>query len=177
MSIFRISVICLVWLCSGVALASDWNGSGTPPKLVESKQFAGKTEFPMIEGPLLGGGKYSLAAHKGKVVIVQLWSVVCPYCHKELPNLQAFVEQHKAKGLEWVGLSVDDSEAEIQAYLAKNPKLKFTIVWRLHDDEKDGFARARGTPTTYVVDRKGDIVFKRWGVLTEADYAWIVKQL
>ena len=169
--------LCFFIIASTSTLASEWNGKGIPPQLEQAKQFSGKTEFPMIEGPLLNGGHYSLAQQKGKVVIVQLWSVVCSYCHKELPSLQSFVDKNKARGLEHIGLSVDDTEQEIHAYLKKNPNLHFPIVWRLGDQEKDGFARARGTPTTYVIGRDGTIKFKMWGVLKPEDYQWIEKLL
>ena len=66
---------------------------------------------------------------------------------------------------------------EVREYLARYRKLGFPVLWRMQEGVRDGFARAVGTPTLYVVDRKGEIVFKRFGQLREEHYAWIADQL
>ncbi len=150
----------------------------TPPRLAASKYFPERTEFALLQGPLVRDGKpWSLADQKGKFVAIVLWSVDCRYCYEELPDLHAFWARHKAKGFELVGLSVDDSAEEVREYLVRYRKLGFPVLWRMQDGVRDGFARAVGTPTLYIVDRQGEIVFKRFGQLREEHYAWIAEQL
>ncbi len=145
-----------------------------PPDLVESKFHPEKTEFARVEGQEIRSGKhYSLAALKGKVVMITLWSIDCRFCYEELPDLQAFRDKHRRKGLEMLGLSVDDGADEIRDYLRRYPALNFPVVWRLAPGSDDGLARSKGTPTTYVVDRQGNIVFKRFGQLRDEHYAYI----
>ena len=72
-----------------------------------------------------------------------------------------------------LGLSVDDGADEIRDYLRRYPALNFPVVWRLAPGSDDGLARSKGTPTTYVVDRQGNIVFKRFGQLRDEHYAYI----
>lgn len=161
-----------VLACAMVPLAA------APVNLVESKFHPERTEFAMIEGrDLRSGGHYSLAARSGKVVMVTLLSIDCGYCYRELPALQAFRDRHRDAGLELVGLSVDDAADEIADWLRRYPALDFPVVWRLAKASDDGFARSRGTPTTYLVDRDGRIVFKRFGQLRDEHYAFIEAQL
>ena len=149
-----------------------------PPKLAAAKYFPDRTEFALLEGPLVRDGRrWSLADQKGKYVAVVLWSVDCRYCYEELPDLHAFWAKHRDRGFELVGLSVDDGADEVREYLARYRKLGFPVLWRMQEGVRDGFARAVGTPTLYVVDRKGEIVFKRFGQLREEHYAWIADQL
>lgn len=146
----------------------------TPPQLGQSKYFPEKTEFPLLTGPNLRDGKpWSLAEQKGKVVAIMIWSIDCRYCFEEMPELQSFWDKHRAKGFELVGLSVDDASWEIRDFLGRYPKLKFPVLWRLQEGVEDGFARAKGTPTTYVIDRQGKIVFKRFGQLRDEHLVWL----
>lgn len=150
----------------------------SPPKLGQAKFFPGKTEFPLLEGPLLRDGRHwSLAEQKGKFVAIVFWSVDCKFCFEELPDLHAFWARHRDRGFELVGVSVDESAEDAREYLARYRKLGFPVLWRQHNDVRDGFARIVGTPSIYVVDRRGEIVFKRFGQLRDEHYAWIGEQL
>ena len=96
-----------------------------------------------------------LAALKGKVVMITLWSIDCRFCYEELLDLQAFRDKHRRKGLEMLGLSVDDGADEIRDWPAalSCPQLPRRLAPAPGSD--DGLALPKGTPTTYVVDRQG----------------------
>lgn len=157
-------------MVSGVAAALP------EPTLAPSKAFEPRTEFAMAEGiEVRAGAPYSLAAHKGKLVAVVFWSIDCQYCLKELPELQAFWKKHQSRGFELLGISVDDEAAPIRDYLTRYPTLTFPVLWRQSARVEDGFARIRGTPTTYVIGRDGSIIFKRFGQLRDEHYAELEK--
>jgi thiol-disulfide isomerase/thioredoxin len=59
----------------------------------------------------LGYGK-TVAARKGKVVLVNFWATWCEPCRKEMPLLSKLSTALKAKGFELVTISADEPEDE-----------------------------------------------------------------
>ncbi len=54
------------------------------------------------------GGTFKLADMKGKVILVDFWATYCGPCRAQAPKLAALREKYRSKGLEVVGLNVDD---------------------------------------------------------------------
>ena len=63
----------------------------------------------------------TIAAKKGKVLLVNFWATWCEPCRKEMPSLAKMAESLKAKGLEFITVSADEPEDEktALAFLAK----------------------------------------------------------
>jgi cytochrome c biogenesis protein CcmG/thiol:disulfide interchange protein DsbE len=105
---------------------------------------------------LAGHGLSSLAALRGKVVVLNIWASWCKPCEAEAPLLeraQAALQRHDATilGITYEDAS-NDSEKFVRGYHLTYPDLR---------DFDGGFARAYGTievPETFVVNRQGRIV-------------------
>jgi cytochrome c biogenesis protein CcmG, thiol:disulfide interchange protein DsbE len=107
-----------------------------------------------------GGGEESLAAHAGKVVLVDFWATWCQPCKQSFPAYQKLVQELGGE-LVVVAVSQDDDTKDIPAFVA-DTGAKFTVVW------DDGKAVARSydpptMPTAYVVDRSGIVRFVHVG--------------
>jgi peroxiredoxin len=129
---------------------------------------AQKSAAPAIALTTLQGEKLELTALQGKVVLVNFWATSCTTCIKEMPALVSTHEKFAARGYETVAIAMDyDTPDFIRAYVQKSG-LPFKIV---HDAD-GGAARAFGdirlTPTTFLIDRQGNII-KRY--LGEPDLA------
>ena len=59
----------------------------------------------------LHGNTLNLAAYKGKVLIINFWATWCPPCRREIPDFIAAYKELKDKGLEIIGVSVDEMTA------------------------------------------------------------------
>lgn len=103
----------------------------------------------------LDGKPVSLAALRGKVVLVDFWASWCAPCKDEMPFLEAMYRRLRSRGLVIVGVSVDSERENAQEFIAKM-KVSFPIVHDGKHSVADRFKPPR-MPTSYVLDREGKI--------------------
>lgn len=102
------------------------------------------------------GQRVSLAALKGKVVVVDFWAPSCGPCVRDFPGLKELYSKNKARGLEILGISVDPDEKKLKSYLKKHP-----LPWPVKYDgsgSTNRVAEAFGIheiPVVWLVDRHG----------------------
>jgi thiol-disulfide isomerase/thioredoxin len=67
-----------------------------------------------------GGGTLSMAALRGRPLVVNFWATWCPPCVKEMPQLDRFHKQYSSRGWQVVGLAIDNAKA-VEEFLRKTP--------------------------------------------------------
>lgn len=110
----------------------------------------------------MDGNPVQLSAHRGKVVILTFWASWCVPCKTELASLNTLQKKYRGKGLVVLAVSIDRTRDAAKSYLAKNP----VGYPALHDEQalvSRKLYRVFGVPATFVIDRKGTIVSKRYG--------------
>jgi peroxiredoxin len=115
---------------------------------------------PAFELAEVGGGKQSLAAHAGKVVLVDFWATWCQPCKQSFPAYQKLVERLNGEVVV-LGVSQDDEAQGIPAFRSETGA-KFPLLW------DDGRAVAKSydpptMPTVFVVDKNGIVRFVHVG--------------
>lgn len=160
------SLICWTAVSLGGFLAAPaWAQAATPlPKNVQ------------IQGKTLDGQAFSLAANKGKVVLVMFWATDCAVCRDKMPELR-----ENAKG--WIGqpfttvlISADRRMSDVDSYNAiinksVPSKERLMQLWALDPSYKDSLntpdliknRTATSLPLTLVVDKKGEVVKRYQG--------------
>ena len=91
----------------------------------------------------------------GKVVVVNFWATTCVTCKKEMPKMVEMFQEYQPKGVEYVAIAMQYDEPEIvKNYTAEN-RLPFQSVWDSDGTLATAFGDIIGTPTTYIIDKKG----------------------
>jgi peroxiredoxin len=123
------------------------------------------TAAPDFSLPDLDGHSVSLSDFKGKVVVINFWATWCPPCRAETPDFVRMQAKYRARGLEFVGLSLDAGGVRDVRPFADEYNVNYPML--VADDR---VARAYGgivfLPTSFVVDRQGKIV-KRYEGYTD----------
>ena len=154
---FGLALIGLSALLSGCAGAGA-GGSAGPGSASHPLLGAPAPAFEL--GEVSGGGRQSLAAHAGKVLIVDFWATWCEPCRQSFPAYQKLVNE-LGQDLVVVGISQDDDAKGIPAFVAETG-VKFPIVW----DDGKSVAKAYDPPTmptAFVLDKSGIVRFVHKG--------------
>jgi cytochrome c biogenesis protein CcmG, thiol:disulfide interchange protein DsbE len=125
---------------------------GHPPRAPEATR-----PLPVLtggsEGPHAG---HSLAAYRGKVVILNFWASWCPPCHAEAPEMEQAQRELQRYGGTVLGVTYKDITYEslefVHQYHLTYPNLR---------DFTGSFAQSYGTdqlPESFVINRSGRIV-------------------
>lgn len=112
--------------------------------------------------PALSGGTLRLSDLRGKVVLLNFWATWCVPCRTEMPAIETLYQRYKDQGLEVLAVNLDVlSTAGVEAFV-KEVGVTFPIIL----DPSWGTARAYrvfGLPTTYLIDRAGNVVVREVG--------------
>ena len=125
------------------------------------------------EKPLMyfDGSQGTLSDYRGDVLVLTLWQVNCPYCRREMPVLNRLHGEMKNEGVQVVALGMDQSLGMIISHLAQTGlnnlkpimdvgKFNGTIL------SVENFGRMSiATPTTFIVDKRGAVVARVWGLV------------
>ena len=114
----------------------------------------------------LSGVTHQLAEYRGQVVLVNLWATWCPPCQAEMPLFQSYFERHRAAGFTIVAVEDGEPESDVKAFVAKY-ELTFPVWLDPSHEATDHAFRAPGLPTSYVIDRTGQVRLTWVGAISE----------
>jgi thiol-disulfide isomerase/thioredoxin len=107
---------------------------------------------------LLDGSKKSTADFKGKVTLVNFWATSCVTCVAEMPQLIATHQKYATQGYDTVAVAMSYDPPSYVVNYTETRQLPFKVAI----DNTGAVAKAWGdvklTPTTYLVNKRGEIV-------------------
>ena len=165
-----LSLLLIIGFCIGC--------SREPPEISKKKGTEGGKwgDAPDFTLPQMGGGSFTLSSLSGKVVILDFWATWCGPCRVEIPDFISLQEDYGDRGLEVVGISLDrDKEAVVGPFVEKMG-MNYTIVFG-DRDVTQRYGGIRGIPTTFLLDRSGNIVKKWVGVTSKETFENEIKKL
>jgi thiol-disulfide isomerase/thioredoxin len=127
----------------------------------------------------IGGQPYSLAASRGKVVVVNFWASWCGPCKTETPQLDALSRQIGSQGIDFVGVDVKELHRDQALSFIADNKISYPIVW----DEPGktalqlGHIPSAGLPFTVIVDKQQRVAAVYLQVVTPGDLTPVLTSL
>jgi len=134
--------------------ASKLGFSQTPPLLLNN----------------LAGTPVDIKAFKGRVVIVNFWASWCEPCREEFSELTNLQEKYGAKGLKVFAINLAEMKPRITQFLKGNG-IPENAIEILQDRNSIIYKtwKARGIPTTYLLNKQGKIDSIWIGAIDNAD--------
>lgn len=127
--------------------------------------YSATRSVPPIALHLDDGSTAALASYKGQVVLVDFWASWCVPCKTSFPALDALYKQYRQRGLVVIAVNVDERPSDAQAFLAARPH---TMPIALdHKGEAAKAFEVQGMPTSFLIDRTGQIRFVHSGYSTK----------
>ena len=123
----------------------------------------GKDEAPEATFVLLDGSKQTTADMKGKVTLVNFWATSCTTCVAEMPQIVSTYDKYKAKGYDTLAVAMQYDPPSYVVNFAETRKLPFKVAIDNTGQVAQAWGDVKLTPTTFVVNKQGQIVKKYVG--------------
>ena len=127
-----------------------------------------REQAPAVDYVLLNGQKASSRDWNGKVMLVNFWATSCATCVKEMPQIIATHDKFKARGLDTVAVAMSYDPPAFVAKYAETRKLPFGVAIDNTGTVAQAFGSVQMTPTTFLINTRGEIVKRFVG---EPDFA------
>jgi len=135
----------LLCLCVGVSTAQA-------PVAATSLLHKKAPEFVRTD---LHHRKLDLRTYRGKVVLLDFWATWCASCQLEMPRFVAWQTQYGSRGLQIIGISMDD-DPELARKMYEKQGLNYPVAM---GDEKLGrlYGGVLGLPFAFLIDSQGKV--------------------
>ena len=155
--------------------ASVWQSKLEPVEIPLKPMTGGLDEIWQMQFDTPDGGKLNMQSLKGKPLLINFWATWCPPCVEELPLLERFYTQNKAKSMQIVGLAADKPEA-VRTFLKKLP-----LTFPIGITDLSGIALSKswgnlagGLPFSVMLAADGRVMQRKMGKLNEEDlHIWL----
>ena len=123
---------------------------------------------PKVDYTLLDGTRGNTDQLRGKVVLLNFWATSCTTCVHEMPQIVATHEKFKARGFETLAVAMSYDPPAYVVNFAETRKLPFAVAIDNTGAIARSFSGVQLTPTTFLINKRGEIVKRYVG---EPDFA------
>jgi len=162
-------------------LANDTGHAGDPGDRFKSMDASNpmvgqqRPEFAMLD---LDGELRNIRDWDGQVVLLNFWATWCPPCLEEIPDFIEVQEQMQDRGLQIIGIAVDNEE-DVRQFV-DDMGMNYTVMVGEYEaielSQKYGNSIG-GLPFSAIIDKNGKITHTITGELSKKRLISILKQL
>ena len=137
----------------------------------------GRDSAPASSFVLLDGSKLSTEQLKGKVTLVNFWATSCTTCVAEMPEIVATYNKFKDKGYETLAVAMSYDPPAYVVNFTESRKLPFKVAIDNTGVNARDWGDVKLTPTTYLVNKRGEIVKRYVGTPDFAELHRLIEKL
>jgi peroxiredoxin len=140
---------------------------------------AERASAPKFSGTLLGGGTFSSEELSGDVAVLNFWGSWCPPCRVETPQFQQVYTEVQARGVQFLGLNVKETDEQFATAFVKEKGITFPSLYDPRGEIALAFRDypANAIPSTIVLDRDGRVAAVYTGAVAEDDLRSVLDRL
>lgn len=137
----------------------------------------GQERAPESSFVLLDGSKISTEQLKGKVMLVNFWATSCTTCVAEMPELVATYNKYRDNGYETLAVAMSYDPPAYVVNFTETRKLPFKVAIDNTGANARDWGDVKLTPTTYLVNKRGEIVKRYVGTPDFAELHRLIEKL
>ncbi|MBH1963469.1 MAG: TlpA family protein disulfide reductase [Comamonadaceae bacterium] len=126
---------------------------------------------------LLDGSSTTTQDLKGKVTLVNFWATSCTTCVAEMPQIVSTYDKFKSRGYETLAVAMSYDPPNYVVNFAETRKLPFKVAIDNTGAVAQAWGEVKLTPTTYIVNKKGEIVKRYVGAPDFAELHQLIEKL
>ncbi|HKX83790.1 MAG TPA: TlpA disulfide reductase family protein, partial [Pyrinomonadaceae bacterium] len=118
----------------------------------------------------LSGIDQTLAAFRGRVVVLNFWATWCEPCKKEMPDLAAIQNDYAPLGVQVIGATADETgnSAKVLTFI-RDHKVNFPVWLGATTGDMERFGVGTVLPATVIINREGKVVRRDIGIIKPAE--------
>lgn len=125
----------------------------------------------------LKGEKLTTADLRGKVVLVNFWATSCTTCVHEMPMMVETYKKYAPRGYEMIAVAMSYDPPNYVVNFAETRGLPFRVALDPKGEIADRFGDVKLTPTTFVLDKRGNIAKRYVGEPSQAELHALIEKL
>lgn len=134
------------------------------------KEMAPSVTFKTIDGRQL-----TTESLRGKVVLVNFWATSCSTCIAEMPQMVETYNKYREKGLEFVAVAMNYDPPNYVLNYSQTRQLPFQVALDTDGGAAKAFGDVKLTPTTFVIDKQGNILKRYVGIPEMASFHQLIE--
>ena len=137
----------------------------------------GQDRAPASSFVLLDGSTLRSEQLQGKVTLVNFWATSCTTCVAEMPEIVATYEKYKSKGYETLAVAMSYDPPAYVVNFTESRKLPFKVAIDNTGANAQAWGEVKLTPTTYLLNKRGEIVKRYVGAPDFAELHRLIEKL
>jgi len=125
--------------------------------------FGRQIPAPPVTFVSLKGERIATGNLLGKVVIVNFWATDCATCVQEMPEMVRTYNRYRDRGFEFIAVAMKHDPPNYVMRFTEDNQLPFKVALDPMGELAQAFGDVRLTPTTFVIDKRGNIVSRIQG--------------